>query len=105
MKIESLDHLVLTVADIQRTCAFYEAVLAMQHVETEGRHALNFGAQKINLHQMISVNGRSRSVGRRASSGRPARASGAAGFHRRALSEPDVNLSAHPAPGLRLSGI
>ncbi len=55
MKIESLDHLVLTVADIKRTCAFYEAVLGMQHVETERRHALHFGAQKINLHQKDST--------------------------------------------------
>jgi catechol 2,3-dioxygenase-like lactoylglutathione lyase family enzyme len=51
MKIESLDHLVLTVADIARTRAFYEAMLGMRHVETEGRHALHFGSQKINLHQ------------------------------------------------------
>ncbi len=51
MNVESLDHLVLTVADIERTCAFYEAVLGMQHVEAEGRHALHFGSQKINLHQ------------------------------------------------------
>jgi hypothetical protein len=29
-------------------------------------------------------------------------ASGAAEFHHRALSEPDVSLSAHPAPGIRL---
>ena len=51
MKIESLDHVVLTVADIENTCAFYEAVLGMTHVESEGRHALHFGSQKFNLHQ------------------------------------------------------
>ena len=51
MKVDSLDHLVLTVADIERACVFYEAVLGMEHVESEGRHALHFGAQKINLHQ------------------------------------------------------
>lgn len=51
MRIERLDHLVLTVADIARTCAFYEAVLGMRHVEAEGRHALHFGSQKLNLHQ------------------------------------------------------
>ena len=51
MKVDSLDHLVLTVADIERTCAFYEAVLGMEHVEADGRHALHFGSQKINLHQ------------------------------------------------------
>ena len=51
MKIDSLDHLVLTVADIERACVFYEAVLGMAHVEAAGRHALHFGTQKINLHQ------------------------------------------------------
>jgi predicted enzyme related to lactoylglutathione lyase len=36
--IERLDHLVLTVADIARTVAFYERVLGMHH-ETFGRWA------------------------------------------------------------------
>jgi catechol 2,3-dioxygenase-like lactoylglutathione lyase family enzyme len=50
--IERLDHLVLTVADIERTCAFYADVLGLS-VETfgQGRKALRFGDQKINLHQ------------------------------------------------------
>ena len=52
MNVDSLDHLVLTVADIERASVFYEAVLGMRHVESEGRHALHFGAQKINLHQV-----------------------------------------------------
>ncbi len=52
MKVDSLDHFVLTVADIERACAFYEAVLGMEHLESDGRHALRFGAQKINLHQV-----------------------------------------------------
>jgi catechol 2,3-dioxygenase-like lactoylglutathione lyase family enzyme len=49
--IDRLDHLVLTVANIERTCAFYSDVLGMT-IETfdEGRKALRFGAQKINLH-------------------------------------------------------
>ena len=51
MNVDSLDHLVLTVADIERASVFYEAVLGMRHVESEGRHALHFGSQKINLHQ------------------------------------------------------
>ena len=51
MIVDSLDHLVLTVADIERASVFYEAVLGMRHVESEGRHALHFGSQKINLHQ------------------------------------------------------
>jgi catechol 2,3-dioxygenase-like lactoylglutathione lyase family enzyme len=52
MKIIRLDHLVLTVADIDRTCAFYGDVLGMTVVEFgQGRKALQFGIQKINLHQ------------------------------------------------------
>ncbi|HEY8329892.1 MAG TPA: VOC family protein [Pseudomonas sp.] len=50
--IERLDHLVLTVADIERTVDFYRRVLGMRHeVFGEGRHALAFGQQKFNLHQ------------------------------------------------------
>lgn len=52
MQIDSLDHLVLTVADLEATCAFYQRVLGMQVVTFgAGRKALAFGAQKINLHQ------------------------------------------------------
>jgi catechol 2,3-dioxygenase-like lactoylglutathione lyase family enzyme len=52
MKVESLDHLVLTVADVDASCAFYERVLGMQTVTFgEGRKALSFGVQKINLHR------------------------------------------------------
>jgi catechol 2,3-dioxygenase-like lactoylglutathione lyase family enzyme len=52
MQIEGLDHLVLTVADVGRTRDFYERVLGMEPVVFgEGRHALAFGAQKINLHE------------------------------------------------------
>jgi len=51
--IRSLDHLVLTVADIERTAAFYCGVLGMQRVTFgQGRVALSFGTQKINLHQL-----------------------------------------------------
>ncbi len=51
MKISRLDHLVLTVASIERTVEFYQRVLGMR-AETfgEGRSALHFGDQKINLH-------------------------------------------------------
>lgn len=53
MMIERLDHLVLTVADIEQTVAFYQRVLGMRHeVFGEGRHALCFGQQKFNLHQV-----------------------------------------------------
>ena len=52
MKIDSLDHLVLTVEDIEATAAFYSRVLGMDIITFGGgRKALAFGAQKINLHQ------------------------------------------------------
>ena len=52
MQIDHLDHLVLTVQDIERTCEFYARTLGMQVVTFgEGRKALHFGNQKINLHQ------------------------------------------------------
>ena len=50
-KILRLDHLVLTVADIAATCAFYERVFGFEIVESKGRFSMLFGAQKINLHQ------------------------------------------------------
>jgi len=50
--IERLDHLVLTVADIEATVAFYECALNMRRERFgEGRVALRFGDQKLNLHQ------------------------------------------------------
>jgi catechol 2,3-dioxygenase-like lactoylglutathione lyase family enzyme len=52
MKIERLDHLVLTVNDIEATCRFYSTVLGMQIVSFgSGRRALAFGNQKLNLHE------------------------------------------------------
>lgn len=52
MHIDSLDHLVLTVVDIDASCAFYQRVLGMDVVTFgAGRKALAFGQQKINLHQ------------------------------------------------------
>lgn len=52
MQITRLDHLVLTVADIDATCDFYTRVLGMTVVTFgENRRALTFGAQKINLHR------------------------------------------------------
>lgn len=50
--VDALDHLVLTVADVPRSLAFYQRVLGLKPVEFKpGRHALHFGDQKINLHQ------------------------------------------------------
>jgi len=52
MRVDSLDHLVLTVADIEATCAFYRRVLGMEVIVfAGGRRALAFGRQKINLHE------------------------------------------------------
>ena len=48
--ISHIDHIVLTVADIERSVAFYVRVLGMQAVSFgNGRRALQFGQQKINL--------------------------------------------------------
>ena len=50
MKIERIDHLNLTVADIDRSLEFYKRVLGMQAESVgEGRAALYFGQQKIHL--------------------------------------------------------
>jgi catechol 2,3-dioxygenase-like lactoylglutathione lyase family enzyme len=54
--LRALDHLVLTVADIDATVAFYRDVLGMapaRFTPADGttRLALTFGVQKINLHQ------------------------------------------------------
>lgn len=51
MKIDRLDHLVLTVRDIDASIAFYVGVLGMEaQTFGAGRRALVFGRQKINLH-------------------------------------------------------
>jgi catechol 2,3-dioxygenase-like lactoylglutathione lyase family enzyme len=51
--IDRLDHLVLTVASIERSCAFYETVLGMtREVFGADRVALRFGQQKFNLHEV-----------------------------------------------------
>lgn len=53
MKIEHLDHLVLTVNSVERSCDFYHQVLGFDIVTFRGnRKALVFGQQKINLHQV-----------------------------------------------------
>ncbi len=52
MKITAIDHIVLTVKNIAETVKFYESVLGMEtELFGDGRTALKFGAQKINLHQ------------------------------------------------------
>ncbi len=62
--LQALDHLVLTVTDIERSCAFYSEALGMQVIRFSAanaggddratvapRTALRFGDQKINLHE------------------------------------------------------
>jgi catechol 2,3-dioxygenase-like lactoylglutathione lyase family enzyme len=52
MKIDSIDHVVFTVKDINAACEFYSKVLGMEVVTFgQGRKALAFGSQKINLQQ------------------------------------------------------
>ena len=56
MKLNTLDHLVLTVKNITATVSFYQNMLGMQaekFTPADGtvRWALKFGEQKINLHQ------------------------------------------------------
>ena len=55
--LRSLDHFVLTVANIDRTVTFYADVLGMTAIQFKvangtTRWALEFGCQKINLHQV-----------------------------------------------------
>lgn len=52
MLIDRIDHLVLTVADVDQTVDFYARVLGMEPVTFgDGRRALRFGRHKLNLHQ------------------------------------------------------
>ncbi|QCO00448.1 VOC family protein (plasmid) [Azospirillum argentinense] len=52
MKTLRIDHIVLTVSSISVACDFYSRVLGMEVITFgEGRKALTFGSQKINLHE------------------------------------------------------
>jgi catechol 2,3-dioxygenase-like lactoylglutathione lyase family enzyme len=52
MRVSHLDHLVLTVRDIEASVSFYTRVLGMTETTfADGRKALVFGSSKINLHQ------------------------------------------------------
>ena len=52
MEVEALDHIVLTVKDIGATVDFYARILGMEIISFgEGRKALRFGQQKMNLHE------------------------------------------------------
>ena len=53
IRADRLDHLVLTVRDVEATTTFYRRVLGLDVVAFgDGRKALVFGQQKINLHQL-----------------------------------------------------
>ncbi|OBW91851.1 VOC family protein [Gallibacterium salpingitidis] len=52
LEISHLDHLVLTVANIERTVTFYQKLGMQKQTFAGGRIALSFGKQKINLHQL-----------------------------------------------------
>ena len=52
MQIDRLDHLVLTVQNLEVTCDFYRRVLGIRVTAFgDNRRALAFGAHKINLHE------------------------------------------------------
>jgi catechol 2,3-dioxygenase-like lactoylglutathione lyase family enzyme len=52
IRLSHIDHVVLTVSDVEQACTFYHRALGMEVVSFEdGRKALRFGSQKINLHQ------------------------------------------------------
>ncbi len=52
VNISRLDHLVLTVKDIDKTVEFYEKLGMKKEIFKETRVALKFGNQKINLHKL-----------------------------------------------------
>ena len=52
IRIDRIDHIVLTVREIAATCRFYTQILGMCEITFNGsRKALVFGNQKINLHE------------------------------------------------------
>ena len=60
MKLEKIDHLVITVKDLNKTIDFYTNILGMKLEEfysslnnDQIRYAVSFGSQKINIHEEI----------------------------------------------------
>ncbi len=51
MNINTLDHIVLTTAHLEECLHFYVDILGMKLLEKDGRYALGFGNQKINIHR------------------------------------------------------
>ncbi|HHF0559239.1 TPA: VOC family protein [Vibrio antiquarius] len=53
MLISHIDHIVITVSDIERSVQFYKRVLQMEEVSfANGRKAVKFGNQKINFQRL-----------------------------------------------------
>lgn len=51
MKIDHLDHLVITTADLEKCLHFYVDILGMELDDHNNRYAVKFGNQKINIHR------------------------------------------------------
>ena len=60
MKLEKIDHVVITVKDLNKTIHFYKNILGMKLEKfssssdnNQFRYAVSFGSQKINIHEEI----------------------------------------------------
>jgi catechol 2,3-dioxygenase-like lactoylglutathione lyase family enzyme len=51
MNINRLDHIVITVSDVEASIRFYVDILGMELDRTNDRYAVKFSQQKINLHR------------------------------------------------------
>ena len=51
MKIDHLDHLVITTRDLRSCLHFYVDILGLEPEEHDGHYAVKFGDQKINIHR------------------------------------------------------
>ncbi len=53
MKVHSIDHIVMTVKSIEKSCKFYQECLGLEIITFQNdRKALKCGNQKINLHEI-----------------------------------------------------
>lgn len=50
MKIQSIDHIVIPVTNIEKSLDFYRDILGMEADTSNQHYAVKFGKQKINLH-------------------------------------------------------
>jgi catechol 2,3-dioxygenase-like lactoylglutathione lyase family enzyme len=56
MRLTGIDHFVLTVEDVEKSCSFYEGLGAEVVTFGDDRKAIRFGEQKINLHPVDTDN-------------------------------------------------